>query len=461
MRTPIRAGLVLAAALSLISALSCGKNEQEAQKFNRASDETFTRDMSEITTFKLANGISVYLQEERTDNQVAIEAVYRAGYTRDPKGKVQLAHLTEHAAMHCGSGPYKRGELMSKVKDTKGMIAAEAVADFIHVDYVVDAARLDETLAIEASRLKELNCDQETLDEQAVDVVGEFEKSLASPSGSLTRVSLGALTHILYYGERHVPMQAAVSKLTVDDVHRFHRQHYRPDDMVLVLIGNFKKPEAEALVRKHFESIPSRPSSPEPKVAITRSTRATWDVPAQVTYHLAPGPYADAKERLILTMFGSYLQQVFSQSADVYENCRAVYVSNPSYPVGRLPFFIFVQAKDGFTTDLAEPALFGRVDQAIQTLDDDRRIEVIKTGLIGFVTSSGLKPDEPDYPLMHFQVIGQEALNVCLKHMVLDGRTPAEFADEINAITPDEFRAVVKKRLDPKTLLNVTIDPRT
>jgi hypothetical protein len=180
-----------------------------------------------------------------------------------------------------------------------------------------------------------------------------------------------------------------------------------------------------------------------------------------VTYFVAPGPYADAKERLILTMFGSYMQQIYSQSADVYENCRTVYVSNPSYPVGRLPFFIFVQAKDGFNTDLATPALFGHIDQAIQSLDDDRRVELIKTNLVSFVTSSGLKPDEPDYPVMHFQVIGQEALNVCLKHMLLDGRTPDQFADEVNAITAEEFRTVVKKRIDRNALLNITIDPRT
>jgi predicted Zn-dependent peptidase len=108
--------------------------------------------MSDLTTFKLANGISVYLQEERTDNQVAIEAVYRAGYTRDPKGKVQLAHLTEHMAMYCASGPYKAGETMNLVKEHGGMIAAEAVADFIHVDAWWMQRWMK--LAIEASRLK-------------------------------------------------------------------------------------------------------------------------------------------------------------------------------------------------------------------------------------------------------------------------------------------------------------------
>jgi predicted Zn-dependent peptidase len=461
MRTPIRTGLVVAAACFLVAAVSCGKNEQEAQKFNRADEENYQRDMSELTSFKLANGISVYLQEERTDNQVAIEAVYRAGYTRDPKGKVGLAHLAEHMAMYCATGPYPSGATMSTVKEHRGMIAAEAVADFIHIDYVVDASRLDETLAIEASRLKELKCDQATLDAQVKDVTDEFDRSLESRGGNLSRVSMGALTHIVYYGERHVPMIAGLKKLTLEDVHRFHDTHYRPDDMVLVLIGNFQKADAEALVRKHFESIPSRPASPDPEITLTRAVRATWDIPTQVTYFVNPGPFKDAKERLILTMFGSYLQTLYTTAPDVYQNCRAVYTSNQTYSVGRLPFFIFVQAREGFGTDIVTPALLTRLDEAIQSLDDDVRVEQVKTGLLSFVVSSGLKADEPDYPMMHYQVIGQEALNVCLKHMVLDGRTPDQLAEEVNAITPDEFRAVVKKYLDRKSLLAVSIEPRS
>lgn len=248
MRT-LRLAAIAAAAACGFFALSCQKNENYSQHFNKASDEKFHRDMSDLSSFKLANGITVYLQEERTDKQVAIEAVYRAGYTRDPKGKVQLAHLTEHMAMHCASGPYKTGETMSIVQDHKGMISAEALADFIHVDYVVDNDKLDQALAIEASRLHDLTCDKATLDQQAKDVVGEFDKSLKDPKATLTRVSLGALSQIIYYGQTQIPMVAGVSKLTLADVKQFHDEHYRPDDMVLVLIGNFKKAEAEAMVR--------------------------------------------------------------------------------------------------------------------------------------------------------------------------------------------------------------------
>jgi len=448
--------IVIACALF---ALSCQKDEKYSQHFNKASDEHFKRDMSDLSSFKLANGVTVYLQEERTDNEVAIEAVYRAGYIRDPKGKVQLAHLTEHMAMHCASGPYKAGETMSLVQDRKGMISAEVVSDFIHIDYVVDSSKLDETLAIEASRLKSLSCDQATLEAQKKEVVEEIGKSIGDGKGNLGRMSMGALAQIMYYGETSIPMEAGVAKLTLDDVHRFHDGHYRPDDMVLVLIGNFKKADAEALVRKHFESIPSRPSQPDPAIVIKRPVKATWDVPANVSYFVVPGPFTP-KERMILTMFGAFLAQGFQNSPDVYQNCRAIYTSNMTYPVGRLPFFIFVQALDGFTTDKAVPALMTRFDQAVAALDDDKRVELIKTGMTSFITSSVLKSDEPDFPIMHYQVIGQAALTVCLKHMLLNGRSNDEFAAEVESITPQEFRDVVKKRLDRSKLISVSIDPK-
>jgi hypothetical protein len=70
-----------------------------------------------------------------------------------------------------------------------------------------------------------------------------------------------------------------------------------------------------------------------------------------------------------------------------------------------------------------------------------------------------LKTDVPDYPLMHHQVIGQEALNVGLKHLLREGRSGEEFAAEIQSITPDEVRTVLRKYLDRAALLEVSLEP--
>ena len=454
----IRAGFILLAAASLTVVASCGKDEQEAQKFDRADVVGFKRDMSDVSSFRLANGITVYMQEERTDQQVAVEVLYRSGYTNDPKGKVQLAHLTEHMAIHCGMGEYAPGESYKSVTTDKGMLNAEAASDFIHIDYIVHNSRLEHALSVEADRLRGINCDDQTLRDQKKNVIDEFDRTLSDPRGVLTRFGLIALCQI-GFGQTHVPISAGVANLTVEDVERFHASYYRPDDMVMILIGNFQKAEAEALVRKHFESIPARPTPSLPPLDLKRSTRATWDINGNGIYYIAPGPFETFREQIVLAMFGAYFAQVLNTAQDVFSVCQTTYCSNQVYRVGRVPFFIFAQPKPGVASTEVTPVIFSHLEQVLGALDD-RRVESIKTGMVSFVNTSMLKPDVADYPLMHHQVIGQEALNIGIKHILRDGRTVEEFTSEIQSITPDEVRAVLNRHLARSAMIEIDIAPR-
>jgi predicted Zn-dependent peptidase len=454
----IRAGLVLLAAISLATLPSCGKDEQEAQKFDRAEVPDYRRDVSDVTSMQFSNGMTLYLQEERTDGQVAVEVLYPAGYVNDPRGKVQLSHLTEHLAIYCATGEFGPGGSLEFVKQDRGMIAAESVAEFVHIDYVVKKENLEPALAVEASRLKEIRCDEATLRTEAEKAVGEIDKTLADPKGTLTRFALMALVQIVQHGQTRVPIYGGMAKLTIDDAHRYHDTHFRTGEMVMVLIGDFQKAEAEALVRKHFEGIPARPAPPEPKVTLKKSIRATWDIESSATAFIAPGPYTSYRERMILSMFGAFFQQLLNSSEEVYTRCQYVYCSNQVYRVGQMPFFILAAPKQGFTNQDIAPVVIAHLGRVLAGMDD-KHAESIKTGLLSYMSSTMLKTDVPDYPLMHHQVIGQEALNVGLKHLLREGRSGEEFAAEIQSITPDEVRTVLRKYLDRAALLEVSLEP--
>ncbi|HEU4929529.1 MAG TPA: hypothetical protein VFU38_06830, partial [Candidatus Krumholzibacteria bacterium] len=74
---------------------------------------------------------------------------------------------------------------------------------------------------------------------------------------------------------------------------------------------------------------------------------------------------------------------------------------------------------------------------------------------------SMLKPDVPDYPLAHHQVIGQEALNVGMKHLLREGRGVEEFTQEVQSVTQQEMKDTVRKHLARGDLFRVTFVPRT
>lgn len=454
-----RIGAGVAAAALLVAISSCGKDEQEAAKFERADHETFTRDMSELSSFTLDNGITVYLQEERTNDQIAVEFLYRAGFMDEPRGKAQLSHVAEHLAIYCASGDFAAGESYETMVAQNGMVSAEAVSDFSHIDYIVDAETFELALKIESQRMAGINCEESIRTREMEKVMKELDDVIANPRGSLAKYGMMALNQAIYYGARFVPIREGARQISIQESEEFVRGHFRPDDTVIVVIGNIARADAEAMIRKYFEGMPRRPREDAARTPVSGNIQATWDIDGKALYLVSPGPYESRRERLILTMFGSYLQQILMTTEEVYGLCRSVYASNQIYRVADIPFFVFAEPAQGRTVDEIRPVLQQYV-QSVATGMDDARVRSVLANLVNFVTTSSLKPNVPDYPLLHHQVIGQEALNVGMKHALREGLTVEEFSAEINSITADEFRAVVHKYVAPARLQEVTFTQR-
>jgi predicted Zn-dependent peptidase len=458
MRLTRVAAVALAAAM-IPAALSCQKDEQEAEKFERADLENFKRDMSDLSSFELSNGITVYLQEEHTNKQIAIETLYAVGFMDEPKGRPQLSHLSEHLTMYCASGPFGNEEAFKLLNSDHGMVNAETLGDFIHFDYIVKENHFEDALRVEAARLGGITCDDELLKREQDKVISEIDKTLSTPKLALTKFAMMALNQAMNYGQMHVDIREGTRRLTKEEAQRFELEYFRTDNMVMIIIGDFKKAEAEALVRKHLEAIPRRPTPPVLVPRLTRDLRGTWDVSASAIYYIAPGPYDDYRERLVLSLFGSFLNQFMNSSPALYSGNQIIYCTNQVYRVAEMPFFLYAQPTAGRTVADVGPLLLQHLEGAIKLLDEDSRIDGIKAGATSFMTSSMLKPNAADYPMEHHQVIGQEALNVGMRHLLREGRTTDEFVAEVNAITPDQFRAIVKSRLARERLFEVTFLP--
>ncbi|MDH4036938.1 MAG: insulinase family protein [Candidatus Krumholzibacteria bacterium] len=455
-----RIGAVIAAAALLASLAACGKDEQEAAKFERADHETFVRDMSEMSSFTLKNGVVVYLQEERTADQVAVEFLYQAGFMDEPRGKAQLSHVAEHLAVYCASGSFGANQSYEAVTTLRGgMLSAEAVSDFSHIDYIVEADNLELPMQIESQRIAGISCDEATRSREMEKAMRELDNVISNPKGSLAKYGMMALNQALYYGQTFVPIREGAKQISAREAEAFVLDYFRPDDMVIVIIGNMKKADAEALVRKYFEGIPGRPQPELPRKPVTGNVRAQWDIDGQALYFVAAGPYDSYRDRLVLTMFGSYLHQVLMTTEEVYQPCRSVYASNQIYRVDDIPFFVFAEPAQGHTIDDVQPVMRHYIEGAVANLDDSHVLS-ITASMVSFVTSTGLKANVPDYPMLHHQVIGQEALNVGMKHLLREGRSVDEFVAEVNSISADEFRAIVHKYITPSRMQEIRFTSR-
>jgi predicted Zn-dependent peptidase len=447
-----QAALALAALAAAVFMAGCEKDEEAARRFPR-TDEPAPRVISELRSLQLANGVSVYLQEEHTDDRVAVEVLYRAGLVHEPADMLQVAHLAEHVVSHSGTASYKPGEALQRVR-RHGMAAAEAVGDFVHYSYITSAENLDEVLGIEAERMTSLRVEQDVLEREAENAKGEIAATLTQ-GGTLLRFGLVAMNQAYHHGAVNLPVEAANLSLTREQVADFHAQYYRPDDMVISMVGGIQLDEAEQLVRKHFEGIASRPAPPALRPAVTKSVRATWDVPAEVTFLAFPCTEASRKERLALTIFGAHLHRQISASEEFFNVMASVYASNLAYPVRDLPFFIYLQARP-------RQSLAGLRDDVLRLAEatvgdvDEKTTESLRALAEAFMTSTMLKEFDT-FSVPHHRTIGQEAFNNGLKHYLREGSSVDEFVALVREISAEDMRATLDKYVVRANMIEISI----
>ena len=252
----------------------------------------------------LANGLQVVSLHHHLSTTVSVQVWYRVGAKDDPEGRSGFAHLFEHLM-------FKRTRFMADemfdrlTEDVGGQNNAFTAEDMTVYQNDVPSNHLERLLWAEAERMSNLNVDQRAFDSERKVVIEELhQRVLADPYGRL----FNALPQQGF--ERHpyrrpvIGSQANLESATLDDVRRFHATYYRPDNALLLVVGDFDAPQLDAWVDRYFGPL-AAPPAPIPRVDVReppreRDRRAAVhgpDVPLPAVALLWKGPpaaHADA-----------------------------------------------------------------------------------------------------------------------------------------------------------------------
>ena len=223
---------------------------------------------------RLANGLQVVSLPRRGGITVAVQVWYRVGGKDDPAGRSGFAHLFEH--MMFKRTKYMANEMFDRLtEDVGGQNNAFTAEDMTAYQNEVPSNHLERLLWAEAERMAHLQVDQANFDSERKVVIEELrERVLADPYGRL----FNALPQQAF--ERHpyqrpvIGSEADLNAATLDDVKRFHATYYRPDNAVLVVVGDFDPPQFDAWVDRYFGPL-QRPEAPIPRVNVTEPPRAS------------------------------------------------------------------------------------------------------------------------------------------------------------------------------------------
>jgi len=226
----------------------------------------------EIEQYTLPNGLTVILHVDRKLPIVNVNQWFHVGSKNEKPGRTGFAHLFEHL-MFQGS-VNAREEYFAFVEKAganlrEGGVNGTTNTDRTNYFATVPSGNLEHLLWIESDRLATLAeaIDQKKLDNQREVVKNERRQSLENqPYGrwyELVAQNLFPAGHP--YSWSVIGSMEDLNAASLEDVQAFFRTYYAPNNLSLVIAGDFDPAEAKRLVEKYFGPIPPGPPLARPK----------------------------------------------------------------------------------------------------------------------------------------------------------------------------------------------------
>ena len=227
----------------------------------------------------LPNGLEVYSIKDARSPNAAVQVWYKVGSKDDPAGRSGFAHLFEHMMFKATRD--MPSEYFDRItEDVGGQNNASTNDDYTEYHEVVPANYLETVLWAEAERMGSLVVDDAAFKSERDVVKEEYrQRVLAQPYGKMFSIYYPELSfQVSPYGRPGIGSIEDLDSATVQDVQAFHATYYRPDNAVLVVVGDFDDAKLDAWVDRYFGAL-ARPSGPIPRVAATEPARTgakTW-----------------------------------------------------------------------------------------------------------------------------------------------------------------------------------------
>jgi zinc protease len=350
---------------------------------------------------RLDNGLTVVTVPWPTPGIVAYYTLVRVG-SRDEveKGHSGFAHLFEHM-MFRGTERFPQKVYEERIQDLGADNNAYTTQDFTLYTVTAPASALAQVAELESDRFQRLKFDEEVFRTETGAVLGEYNKSAASPFltmwQTLSEISFSQHT----YGHTTIGYLADVKAMPekYEYAKSFFRRFYTPDDCTLIVAGEVKHDQVLALAKQYYGSWqgkrdqPLIPVEPEPKDGATR--HIDWEgtsPPKMMIAYRGPAFEREASEgngsaALIDTAALEVLHGLlFDASAPLYQRLvvdeqRLLALSSWSSNFSRDPGLFVMSAELKPDTSFAEVqnAVQDAIDEIAQGKGDLARMEDVRS----------------------------------------------------------------------------------
>ena len=420
----------------------------------------------EIHDTTLDNGMRVIVKEDHRAPTVATMVWYKVGSVDEPKGITGISHVLEHM-MFQGTARLKPNEFSRIIAEQGGRENAFTSYDYTAYFQQLEKSRLPIALELEADRMQNLKL-QEAEFRKEVQVVME-ERRLRTddqPESLVYEKFMNEAYQVHPYRHPIIGSMEDLRSITLEDLRDWYHLWYRPNNAVLVVVGDVEPREVVDLAKKYFGPIPARPLErpPIPREPPQQQTRtAEVRVPAQVPYLLmgyhAP-IHANGRAKPKYEPWEPYALSVLMGVLDGGQSARlerelvreqkvAASVSTSYDPIARWPTMALFGGTPAAGHDVngLRQAILAQLERVKKEPVAAAELDRVKAQVIA---GEVFQRDSVFYQAMQLGELAMVGLDLDLLE---------ERVKRLSAVTAEQVAAVARKYFTDDSLTVVTLDP--
>lgn len=374
--------------------------------------------MIKYETQTLANGLQVFVHEDKSTNIAVVNVAYKVGSRDEQEEHTGFAHLFEHLMFGGSQNIPSYDEPLQKAG---GENNAYTTPDLTNYYLTLPANNIETGFWLESDRMLSLSFDPKVLEVQRKVVIEEFnQRYINQPYGDIWHKLRDMVYKVHPYKWPTIGKDIShIETATMDLVKSFFNKYYVPNNAVLVVAGNISTSKGFSLAEKWFGSIPQgdevvRSIPAEPKQEEKRILEVHEAVPANAYYKAFNMPGRIAEKYYTVDLLSDVLGRGKSSrlNEQLVEKDK-IFSELGAYVMGSFdPGLLVVSGKltDGATFAQAERGIAEEIDKILNAGPSRNELEKVKNQAISSLVFGEVQVLNRAMNLAYFALLGDANL---------------------------------------------------
>ncbi len=243
----------------------------------------------------LPNGLTLLVKENHSAPVVAVLASVQVGYFHEPDRLNGISHVIEHMLFKGTPRRPEDEQIAREVRELGGIVNAGTYYEETSYYVVAPSQHLERVMEIQADAIQNSLIDPDELAKEIEVIVQESLQKRDNPTAMLIE-SLYALAFDQHRIRRwRIGHPETLRAFHRDDLVQFLQETYRPENIVLTVVGDVETAQVQELARRYWADLPRgafhREISPvEPPHTGFRYRRMTGDTRQRLLLMGLPAP---------------------------------------------------------------------------------------------------------------------------------------------------------------------------